>query len=560
MSVAPLSACGLEDGLGLDMVDAFPQQYVGDLAGNALDAAVHGLAFVVTESKGDCGLPRSIVRIHRDGGVCAARVFLSAHSGKPLRGSDMKIEIRLKIDAGEVNAIDEDVLELDKPHDALERIGLSLDEAKDLLGRIQERIVAAQAAAFVEDSRSCRRCGNRLWSKGQRTFRFRTPFGDIPIAGPRLKRCPCNGSEGGETFNPLANLFHEHVAPEMLYLETKWASLVSFDATVGLLKDVLPVGATLNAETVRNHLHHVANRMEGELGEERFSFIEGAPRNHAALPPAEGPIIVGIDGGYVRAREKDREGRLTNFEVVVGKSVAEDREDRYFGLVQSLDEKPRRRLHDVLQEQGLQMNQEITFLTDGEDSIRSMAEFMSPCAEHVLDWFHVTMRITVLRQYAKGLAAHHHDRAEAEGIDRALRRVKGFLWHGNIRAVLPCIDDLVANLECIKTRYPNIKAFQKGAREFQTYVANNAHTIPNYAERHRYGERVSTAFVESTVNTVVGKRFSKKQQMRWSRSGAHLMLQTRTRVLDGTLRNRLQSWYPGLFNAANTDQEIEVAA
>ena len=49
-----------------------------------------------------------------------------------------------------------------------------------------------------------------------------------------------------------------------------------------------------------------------------------------------------------------------------------------------------------------------------------------------------TMRITVLKQYAKGLAAHHHDREEAEGIDRTLRRVKGFLWHGNIRAVLPC--------------------------------------------------------------------------------------------------------------------------
>ena len=38
------------------------------------------------------------------------------------------------------------------------------------------------------------------------------------------------------------------------------------------------------------------------------------------------------------------------------------------------------------------------------------------------------------------------------------------------------------------------------------------------------------------------------------------MLQTRIRVLDGTLRTRFRSWYPGLFNAANTDQEIEVAA
>ena len=38
--------------------------------------------------------------------------------------------------------------------------------------------------------------------------------------------------------------------------------------------------------------------------------------------------------------------------------------------------------------------------------------------------------------------------------------------------------------------------------------------IPNYAERRRYGKRVSTRFVESTVNTVVRERFGKQQQMR----------------------------------------------
>ena len=71
----------------------------------------------------------------------------------------------------------------------------------------------------------------------------------------------------------MAGLFSEHVAPEMLYLETKWASLASFGVT-DMLKDVLPVGTTLNAETVRNHLHHVAARMEGELGEERAGFAQ----------------------------------------------------------------------------------------------------------------------------------------------------------------------------------------------------------------------------------------------------------------------------------------------
>lgn len=72
--------------------------------------------------------------------------------------------------------------------------------------------------------------------------------------------------------------------------------------------------------------------------------------------------------------------------------------------------------------------------------------------------------------------------------------------------------------------------------------------IPNYAERRRYGERVSTGFVESTVNTVVGKR----QQMRWSKQGAHLMLQIRTRTLDGTLRAKFEQWYPGLKPSEET--------
>ena len=104
------------------------------------------------------------------------------------------------------------------------------------------------------------------------------------------------------------------------------------------------------------------------------------------------------------------------------------------------------------------------------------------------------------------------------------------------------------------TTYPGIKAFQRSVDELRTYVRRNAHTIANYAERHRYGERVSTAFAESTVNAVVAKRFAKRQQMRCSKRGAHLMLQTRTRVFEETLRANFQSWYPGLFHVRNADR------
>ena len=108
------------------------------------------------------------------------------------------------------------------------------------------------------------------------------------------------------------------------------------------------------------------------------------------------------------------------------------------------------------------------------------------------------------------------------------------------------------DLDDLQSDYPGLKRFARTAAELCTYVANNAGAIPNYAERWRYGERVATSFVESTVNLVVGKRFAKRQQMQWSPQGAHLLLQTRTRVLDGTLRATFVRWYPGL--AAN-DQD-----
>ncbi len=78
--------------------------------------------------------------------------------------------------------------------------------------------------------------------------------------------------------------------------------------------------------------------------------------------------------------------------------MPEDRPSRYFGLVHGYDTKPKRRLVDVLASQGLQANQDITFLTDGGEEIQALTERISPCSEHVLDWFHITTRLTVLGQ------------------------------------------------------------------------------------------------------------------------------------------------------------------
>ena len=80
--------------------------------------------------------------------------------------------------------------------------------------------------------------------------------------------------------------------------------------------------------------------------------------------------------------------------------------------------------------------------------------------------------------------------------------------------------------------------------EFGTYIRNNRAFIPNFGERYRQGDTISTSFVESTIHQVISKRFVKKQQMQWTPRGAHLLLQTRTRVLDDELDAAFRNWYP----------------
>jgi hypothetical protein len=78
-------------------------------------------------------------------------------------------------------------------------------------------------------------------------------------------------------------------------------------------------------------------------------------------------------------------------------------------------------------------------------------------------------------------------------------------------------------------------------------------------ERFRAGERISSWLAESTMNAVIGKRFAKRQQMQWTKRGAHLLMQTRTHTLDGTLSSPFEEWYPGLAND-NTDSAVQAAA
>ena len=101
-----------------------------------------------------------------------------------------------------------------------------------------------------------------------------------------MRHCHCQPRRTA-TFSPLTSLLTEHTSPELLFMETKWSSLVSYGMSVKALRDFLPVDEKLNPDTVRNDTLKVAQRCEAD---------QEVPRGFRRLPSVpekrSGPVYL----------------------------------------------------------------------------------------------------------------------------------------------------------------------------------------------------------------------------------------------------------------------------
>lgn len=453
----------------------------------------------------------------------------------------MKIKIQVVID-DDNQVITEDIISLVREDLSAETLGMNLKEAKDIAVGIQQVMVTHQISDYLAHHRACPCCNKSRNLKGYHSLIYRTLFGKLSLRSPRLYECDCQPQQK-TSFSPIAEILSEHIAPELSYLESKWASLMSYGMTVKLLEEVLPLD--ISPSSVYHSAQQVSLRLEKELGDEQIFFVEGCPYEWEKLPRPDVPLTVGIDGGYVHARDGDNR-KAGWFEVIVGKSLQKNAPTKRFGFVATYDTKPKRKLYEMLRNQGLQMNQEITFLSDGGDTVRDLQMFLSPQSEHLLDWFHVTMRITVMKQIAITVPPEC-------GINftEELDSVKWYLWHGNVFRALAIIERISFYLDP-EAKNNSESKLMDALEDFDTYIKNNSALIPNYSDRYHYGEIITTAFVESTVNELVAKRMVKKQQMRWTQKGAHLLLQLRVKTLNQELRQSFCHWYPKMDKGNET--------
>jgi hypothetical protein len=426
----------------------------------------------------------------------------------------------------------------------LAELGLRLEEAKRLTAALQAQMVPAQVTASSECRRSCVACGRVLASKGHYPMRFRSLFGDVPLRVRRRLLCPCQGGSGAKSAAVLDFGGNNAVAPELAYITARYAALAPFGKVAAFLSELLPVSGTQHASTVRNRTRRV-----GEI-------VVRQPTVTDTAKPV-GPVVIGLDGGYVRNRHGG-EGR--HFEVIAGKVIDVGGAQHRFAFVRNGPVAASDAYQQALAAAGVDADTPATVLCDGDAGLWRLQRAALPDATVVLDWWHLAVRFEHALQAARGLGAGTAETHLANQAVRGLERAKWRLWHGRWPG---CRRKLVALCRWTQ-RQPlrevaGIGRFQRHVSDLLGYFERNQDALVHYAARRRRGEPISTAFVESAVNEIVARRMNKKQQMRWNRMTVQPFLDVRTAVLNGTLEDAFRRRYRG-FRSANDEGTTAAAA
>src|SRR5271156_5348875 len=203
-------------------------------------------------------------------------------------------------------------------------------------------------------------------------------------------------------------------------------------------------------------------------------------------------------------------------------------------------DRQRDQLRGVLHGLGAAPGTPLTILSDGAEGPRSLGE--AACVgptRHVLDWFHLSMRIQHVAQATMSWPdASAEDRKAGSSLAETIERIKWRLWHGQVRRGLDLIAETMATLEATtETASPATLKVTRLLGELESYVCGQSDIIMDEAAPGRRDEPISTAVTESTVQWLVHRRMNAQQQMRWTPRGAHLMLKVRCAVMNGSLQH-----------------------
>lgn len=248
------------------------------------------------------------------------------------------------------------------------------------------------------------------------------------------------------------------------------------------------------------------------------------------------PVTVFIDGAHIRCGPEYQKRHL---DVVVGKIETRDM-CRRFGLAPQGASSPATQLRRDLAELGWNGCRPVTVISDGEAALSNLVRGATDGkVQHILDWWHISMRVQHVENAIKGLVQAENFPGIAVIFRKPAETLRWYLWHGKVQTAGTDLQWLMVDCARLSKEDPAVReaASRALARCYAlySYLDHNMGSLANFGRRYRHGQPISTSRAEGCVDDIGNAHMGKRRRMRWSPCGAHNVAITRAAVLDGRL-------------------------
>ena len=427
-----------------------------------------------------------------------------------------------------------------------ERVGLTLGDGKTVLSTIQRAVVTDQVEAEAAAWWKCPHCHQPKRIKDRRSRRVRTTFGEVVVSCRRYHSCICRGGRPRIEW-PLRRALPARATPEYSYLLAKWGGRMPYRRAAAYMRALLPLRRSeISYGSVRRCTIETGRRIENRaLDRDEYEW-ESAGRTRV---DAANHVQVAIDGTWIRAAP-GAYGRQLH--VVAGRIERDGRLGGHFAWLPEATGATGAMMKSALDDDGLTSHSRLDVLADGADGLESVVrEAAGRPPSQRLDWFHLSMRLRPIEQMVDRVASLVPDEEHRRALQHDAPRLRWQLWHGRWRDAVRRTHQLSRSIRTLASTASGadrdrLRRFGRHLAGLRRYLRSNSHLLFHYARTRRGGRWISTATAESGMNHVVNARMGKRQPMRWSAEGAHLLLQVRCALLDDRLDGLFREWYPGL--------------
>jgi len=398
----------------------------------------------------------------------------------------------------------------------LKDLGYLHSEQINMLSSIQDFKIKHQSI-LINQNNSCPKCGKRSISQGIRKSTFHAALTDHEVF-IRRRRCNC----GWGSSYTLDGIYGSSMHPDLLEKQALQGTDNSYrNASKNLNAESNSIRPINNDDRIRKSVSKVGD----VVGIQKLNSIE-----QYKVSKAVKELIVVVDGGHVKSKKEDSRSFEAMIATVYAPKNIKFIDKNHNEITQKTSvassmsdnqETIKQLLLNACRKEGMNATvTRLTCITDGASncwSITKTLEFYSKNLTHVLDWFHITKKFTVIHKTL------------LEPLKERLEKVKWHLWHGASTMGLTRLEELIKDV--------SDKITSDRLTSLYEYINRNKPYLVNYEKRQSNGLPFTSTVAETSVNSLINYRQKCNQKMQWSRSGSHNILQIRTSVFSKTWQN-----------------------